>query len=169
MLPWRNLLYSSCQILDQALCTVGGIFHRDHSSALLAGFGIQQHLIDVNVEIMRKQIAENGLRTGLKQRLGNVGWQCPLRISPLGSSALDLAHGKKFNADRILGQCIDETGRDDPHLIHLSFQKEIAGKGGDRSGFRELWCVGVGKFGKELAARAGNKLRSFPAGSNKDR
>ena len=82
---------------------------------------------------------------------------------------LDLAHRKKFQADCILGQGVDETGGDDPHLVHLPFQEEVAGKGGNRPGLRELGRVRVGELGNKLPARAGDELRGSASGRNEDR
>ena len=37
------------QVLDQALGIIRGVFHRHHACALLAGFGTQQHRMNIDV------------------------------------------------------------------------------------------------------------------------
>src|SRR5436305_14743743 len=40
------------QVLDEILGVIGGVFHGDHAGALFAGLGIQQHLIEVDVQVV---------------------------------------------------------------------------------------------------------------------
>src|SRR6185369_3660379 len=46
------------QVVDQRLGVVRGVLHRYHARALLTGLGIQQNLVNINVEIMREQITD---------------------------------------------------------------------------------------------------------------
>src|SRR5215475_5633100 len=46
------------QLLDEVLGAVGRVLHRDHARALLAGLGVQQHLVDVDAQIVAEEVAE---------------------------------------------------------------------------------------------------------------
>ena len=55
-------------------------------------------------------------------------WICSPLISPTGRNS---------TTDGLLGQRVDEPRGDNLDLVHLSFQKQVAGKGGDRPGLGE--------------------------------
>ena len=59
MFDWRNLLYSSVRSFDELLRVVGGVFHRHHARAVFAGFGLQQNLVNLEIQAVRQQLAQH--------------------------------------------------------------------------------------------------------------
>src|SRR5262249_33436087 len=81
------------QVLDQVVGVVCGILHRHHAGALLARLGIQQNPVKINVEVVRQEKVQNGLRARLKDEFG--GMRCPLLFGfrSLDFKPLDWANG----------------------------------------------------------------------------
>ena len=69
----------------------------------------------------------------------------------------------------MLSERVDEARGHNLDFVHLFFQKEVAGKGGNRAGFGEARRVGVGEVGDKLAACGGDELRGFTASRDEQR
>ena len=147
------------QVLDQVGGVVRGVLHRHHAGALFAGLGLQQDPVDVNVEVVPEEIPEHRLRTGLKEDLGRVGGQVRFGFRAGNLQSLDFADRQKLHRNGFLGQRVDEPRRDNLDLIHFAFQKQVAGKAGNRPRFGETRRVREGKLRGQLPAGARDELR----------
>ncbi len=64
---WRSLLYSRVRSLIMLRGVVGGVLHRHHPGAVLGGAGLEDHLVDLVVHVLRQDAVEDDLgRLGSK-------------------------------------------------------------------------------------------------------
>ena len=118
---------------------------------------------------MREEIAQKGLRAGLKQELGGVAASSssdsnpsifsPL-ISPTGRNSKETGCWVSVLTKRVATIWTWSTSR---------FQEEVAGKGGDRPGLGKSRRVGIGELGDKLPAGAGDELRGLAPGGDEHR
>ena len=64
-----NLVVGQRQVLDQFLCVVGRVAHRDHLGRLLAGGQLQHRLVEPRGHVARQQLPEHRVRARLEDEL----------------------------------------------------------------------------------------------------
>src|SRR5207247_7185242 len=77
-----------------------------------------------------------------------------------------LTDRQKLHHAWLLDQRVDEPCRDDQDLVDVAFQKEVAGKGGNRTGLGESRRVGEGELRGQPPAGARDELRRPLAGGD---
>ena len=126
MFAWRSLLYSSVRSLIRSARVVGRVLHRHHARALLAGLGLEQDLIQVEIQVAREQIAQHPFAARLEHRFGRVerlaldgdaGRSECLVISPTGRNS------------SVIGSCVrvlTKRVNTMPHFIDFALEKQVA-------------------------------------------
>src|SRR5215472_12500918 len=154
-------------MLDQVVGIVGGVLHRHHARALLARFGVEQDFVDVQVEIVRKQIAQDKFWVGLKYKLGVVWRRKRWRLCCRQFQSGDFTDGEKLETDGDLRKSIDKSGSNYLDLVHFFLQEKITSKSSHSSGFCVRRRVAVRKLCGKLPAGSRNELRRSPPSGDK--
>ena len=81
-------------------------------------------------------------------------------MAPTGRYSID---------DRLLRERVDEPRRDDPDLVDLALQEEIAGERGNRPRLGKRRRIAVGELATSCRPRARDELRGLAAGGDEDR
>src|SRR5208282_5724057 len=102
---------------------------------VLAGFGFEENLINLEIAGVRQQGAQHLLLARLEEKFAAdaVGCDGNLRLdSDAGSDLVDLGHGKQLARLRLLVQGGNELRVKYIDLAHLPLQKKSLGEFGDR-------------------------------------
>ena len=98
-----------------------------------------------------------------------VGGQRLLRPRSGTRSSVIAPTGRYSMGHGLLRQRVDEPRGDDPHLVHLALEEEVARERGNRPGLGIRRRVAVGELRGQLTPRARDELRRLAAGRDEDR
>jgi len=165
-----ELVVFKSQVLNELVGIVGGVFHRHHTGAVLAGFGFEQYLVNLEIQVVRQQLAEHIAGGRLEEELGRAFHQFfgSSRAVDAGGYAFDFAHRQQLERVRPLAQRGNEIREQNVNAVHIPFGEHLAGKTGDGASFAEERGILVGKFRRELAFGARDELRGFASGGDID-
>src|SRR5215471_14207036 len=99
------------QVFDESVGVIRSVLHRYHAGALLTRLGIQQHLMNVDVEIVRQEITQDGLRVRFKAALRSVAHQPLFSFCSGDLQFFDFPNRQKLKRDWMLRQRVDELRR----------------------------------------------------------
>ena len=150
------------QVLDQLLRVVGGVLHRHHARAVLAGPGLEQNLVNLEIQTVRQQFAQHRLLIRLEQiRHVAALRQFPRRRVAVnaGGDRLDFSHRQKRDGFRPLNQGRNVVGEQNVHRVRLALDKQVLREFGNRPRLAKLRRVLVSELRRQRPFRARDELR----------
>ena len=148
---------------------VGRVLHRHHPRALLARLGVEEHVVQVDVQVLPSRYFSTVPRSA-RRRPPTVSAASASSDSAPGTFKLLISPTGRYSI--ATGSCVSVLTKRVAmmtHLVDLALEEEIPREGRNRARLRVGRRVAVREFGDELAPAPRDELRRLAAGRDERR